>query len=106
MSWSEYIPYVLVMALVTYLIRMLPLTAMRRKIRSRFIRSFLYYVPFAVLSAMTVPAILYSTGSLPAAAAALAVALILSWMEKSLLTVALCASAAAFIVMEVIKLAV
>ena len=104
MSWPDFLPYVLVMALVTYLIRMLPLTAFRRRIRSRFIRSFLYYVPFAVLSAMTFPAILYATGSIPSAVAALAVALILAWMEKSLLTVALCASAAAFIVMEVASL--
>ena len=96
MSWSYLLPYVAVMALVTYLIRMLPLAAFRRRIRSRFIRSFLYYVPYAVLSAMTFPAMLYATGSLPSACAALAVALALAWMEKPLLTVALFASAAAF----------
>ena len=71
MSWSFFLPYVLVMAVVTYLIRMLPLAAFRRRITSRFIRSFLYYVPYAVLSAMTFPAILYATGSLPSACAAL-----------------------------------
>ena len=98
MSWSYFLPYVLVMAVVTYLIRMLPLAASRRRINSRFIRSFLYYVPYAVLSAMTFPAILYATGSLPSACVALAVALALAWMEKSLLTVAIAASAAAFIV--------
>ncbi|MBO4884653.1 MAG: AzlD domain-containing protein [Clostridia bacterium] len=98
MSWSFFLPYVLVMAVVTYLIRMLPLAAFRRRITSRFIRSFLYYVPYAVLSAMTFPAILYATGSLPSACAALIVALALAWMEKSLLTVAIFASAAAFAV--------
>ena len=104
MSWSYFLPYVLVMAVVTYLIRMLPLVVFRKPIRSRFIRSFLYYVPYAVLSAMTFPAILYATGSLPSACAALAIALILAWMEKSLLTVAIFASAAAFLVQFVISL--
>ena len=98
MSWSYFLPYVLVMAIVTYLIRMLPLAAFRKKITSRFIRSFLYYVPYAVLSAMTFPAILYATGSLPSALVSLAVALALAWMEKSLLTVAVAASAAAFLI--------
>ena len=104
MSWSYFLPYVLVMALVTYLIRMLPLAAFRRRISSRFIRSFLYYVPYAVLSAMTFPAILYATGSLPSACVALAVALGLAWLEKSLLTVAIAASAAAFAVQVIVSL--
>ena len=59
MSWQSYLPYVLVMAAVTYLIRMLPLTVLRRDIRSRFFRSFLYYVPYAVLTAMTIPDVMY-----------------------------------------------
>ena len=99
MKWNVFLPYVAVMALVTYLIRMLPLTVFRRRIKSRFIRSFLYYVPYAVLSAMTLPAMLYATGSVVAAACAMAVALLLAWKEKSLLTVALSASAAALIVL-------
>ena len=97
MEWSRYLAYIAVMAGVTYLIRLLPLAAFRRKIRSRFIKSFLYYVPYAVLGAMTFPAIIYSTGSIPTACAGLIVALLLAWHEKSLLTVALSASAAAFI---------
>ena len=97
MEWSRYFAYIAVMAGVTYLIRMLPLVAFRKKIRSRFIKSFLYYVPYAVLGAMTFPAIIYSTGSVPTACAGLLVALLLAWHEKSLLTVALSASAAAFI---------
>ena len=104
MSWGYFLPYVLVMAVVTYLIRMLPLAAFRRRINSRFIRSFLYYVPYAVLSAMTFPAILYATGSLPSACVALAVALGLAWLEKSLLTVAIAASAAAFAVQVIVSL--
>ena len=102
MSWSYVLPYILVMAVVTYLIRMLPLAALRKRIKNRFVLSFLYYVPYAVLSAMTFPAILYATGSLPSACAALAVALALAWLEKSLLTVAIAASAAALAVQLVL----
>ena len=55
--------YITVMALVTYIVRMFPLTFFRRKIKSRFLKSFLFYIPYAILSAMTIPAIFYSTGS-------------------------------------------
>ena len=89
--------YILVMAGVTYLIRALPLTLIRRQIKSRFIRSFLYYVPYATLAAMTFPAILYSTASVISAAAGFAVALILSLRGKSLIVVALAACAVVFI---------
>ena len=73
MAWSEFFKYVLVMAGVTYLIRMLPLAAIRGKVKSRFVRGFLYYVPYAVLGAMTIPAVFSSTGSLPGAIAGVAV---------------------------------
>ncbi len=63
MSHNIYI-YILVMAAVTYLIRMLPLALSRKEITSPFIRSFLYYVPYACLAAMTFPAILFATGKL------------------------------------------
>ena len=89
--------YILVMACVTYLIRALPLTLIRRQIKSRFIRSFLYYVPYATLAAMTFPAILYSTASIISAAVGFAVALILSLRGKSLIVVALIACAVVFI---------
>ncbi|MBE6839868.1 MAG: AzlD domain-containing protein, partial [Ruminococcus sp.] len=56
--------YIIVMAGVTYLIRMIPFSFFRKKIKSRFFRSFLYYIPYAVLSAMTIPAIFYSTGNM------------------------------------------
>lgn len=86
--------YLAVMAGVTYLIRMLPLVLVRRKIKNRFISSFLYYVPYSVLSVMTVPAIFYSTGHILSAAVGTAVAVILAYNKKSLLLVAASASLA------------
>ena len=82
------------MALTTYLIRMIPLTVFRKPIRSRFLKSFLHYVPYACLTAMTFPAILTSTATILSGAAALIVAVILAYRGKSLLTVSLAASAA------------
>ena len=96
MKTGMLLAYIAVMAGVTYLIRMLPLTVFQKKIKNRFIRSFLYYIPYAVLGAMTFPAI-YSTGSVYSALAGLAVAMILAFLEKSLLTVALCSCAAVFL---------
>lgn len=89
MSWSDFFPYLVVMAGVTYLIRMLPLTVYRREIKSVFVRSFLHYVPYAVLGAMTFPDVLYATGSLWTALAGLAVAVVMAWRGRSLLTVAI-----------------
>jgi len=89
--------YIAVMALVTYLIRMLPFTFFNKKIKSRFVRSFLYYVPYAVLSAMTFPAIFYSTGDTRTALAGTAVALILAFFRLPLIVVALAAAASAFV---------
>ena len=96
--------YIAAMALTTYLIRMLPLTIFRKPIKSRFIRSFLYYVPYACLTAMTFPAILSDAGSLAAGIAALAVAVILSYIGKSLIVVALSSSAAVLIVEFILKM--
>lgn len=89
--------YIFIMAGVTYLIRMFPLTLFRRKIRSRFFRSFLHYIPYAVLSAMTIPAIFYSTGNIITAITGTAVAVILAFCKKTLIVVALAASAAALV---------
>ncbi len=83
------------MAGVTYLIRMLPFTLLRKKIQSRFLRSFLYYMPYAVLSAMTIPAIFYATGSIPTAIVGTVVAVILAYLNLPLIIVALAAAAAA-----------
>lgn len=90
------------MAVVTYLPRMLPLAIFKKKIKSRFIRSFLAYVPYAVLAAMTFPEILYSTSNMLSAAAGLLVALILSYFGRGLLTVALSSTAAVFVVEQIL----
>ena len=79
------------MALVTYLVRMLPLAAIRRKITSPFVLSFLYYVPYAVLTAMTIPGIFFSTGSVITACVGFAAALIAALFNRRLLIVALSA---------------
>ncbi len=89
--------YLAVMAGVTYLIRMLPFTLVRGEIKSPFVRSFLAYVPYAVLGAMTFPGIFYATASLPSAIAGTVVALALAFFRRSLLVVALGASGAALI---------
>lgn len=88
--------YLTVMAGVTYLVRMLPLVLCKEKIRNRFVRSFLHYVPYAVLGAMTVPAIFYATQSVVSAAVGFGVALALAFCKRGLLTVAVAASAAVF----------
>ena len=90
--------YIFLMAVVTYAIRALPLTLIRKEIKSTFIRSFLYYVPYATLAAMTFPAILNATDNQISALAGFGVALILAFNKKSLLTVAGLACATAFIV--------
>lgn len=96
--------YIAVMALVTYLIRMLPLVIFRKKIENRFIRSFLYYIPYAVLAAMTFPAVFSSTGNVWSAVAGLIVALLLAFFEKGLLTVALSSCVAVFVIEFLIKI--
>lgn len=97
MSNTQFFLYLLVMAGVTYLIRMLPLVLIKREITNPFIRSFLYYVPYASLAAMTFPAILTATESMASGAAGFAAALLAAYKEKSLLTVAVCACAAVFV---------
>ena len=89
--------YVAVMAGVTYLIRMIPFTLFRKKIQSPFFRSLLYYIPYAVLSAMTIPAIFTSTGSVVTSLVGTAVAVVLAYFGKPLIVVALAASAAALV---------
>ena len=96
--------YIFTMALTTYLIRVLPLTIFRKPIRSCFLRSFLHYVPYACLTAMTFPAILSSTASVLSGAAALIVAVVLAYRGKSLIVVAVSSSMAVLIVECVLKL--
>ena len=89
--------YILVMAVSTYLVRVIPFTAFRNKIRSNFFRSFLYYIPYAVLSAMTYPAIFYSTGNSVSAIAGTAAAMVLAYFNLPLIVVEICASVCAFV---------
>ena len=96
--------YIFAMALTTYLIRMLPLTIFRKPIQSLFLRSFLYYVPYVCLTAMTFPSILSSTQSILSGAAALLVAIALAYKGMSLMVVALSSSAAVLIVEFLLKI--
>ena len=95
--------YILVMAGVTYLIRMLPLVLAKKEITNVYIKSFLYYVSYACLAAMTFPAILSSTSFTISALVGFAVAIIAAYKEKSLLTVALLACFAVFIVERIMQ---
>ena len=79
--------YIFAMALTTYAVRVLPLTLIRKPIRSVFLRSFLYYVPYVTLSVMTFPAILHATGSMAAGAAAMLVGVVSAWCGLGLLPV-------------------
>ena len=88
----------IIMAGVTYVIRLLPLTFFRRKIKSPYIRSFLNFVPFAVLGAMTFPDVLSSTGSTLSAFLGVITALVLSYMGKGLLTVSLISCAVVYLI--------
>ena len=96
--------YIAVMAVVTYLIRMIPFTVFRKKIKSVFFRSFLYYIPYAVLSAMTIPAIFYCTGDIVTSVIGTAVAVILAYLNLPLIVVALSAAGSAFLTDFIIKL--
>lgn len=87
MKGNPYI-YIFIMAGISYLIRVLPLTLIRREIKSTFIRSFLYYVPYVTLAVMTFPAIVQATDSPIAGALALVVGVVLAWFGRSLFTVA------------------
>ena len=94
----EFWIYLLVMAGVTYLVRMLPLVLVKNKIKNRFILSFLHYMPYAVLTAMTVPAIFLATGSVWSALAGFCVGAVLAYFEKSLVTVAICSAVTVLLV--------
>lgn len=97
-NWWEFFRLLLVMSAVTYLIRLLPLLLVKRKIKNRFLLSFLHYIPYTVLAAMTLPGALYATGDIPSAVAALAVALSLSFFDRGLIVVALASTVAAMLV--------
>lgn len=89
--------YILAMAGVTYLIRVLPLTLIRKPIKNRVLRSFLYYVPYVTLAVMTFPAILDATQSTWSALAALVAAILLAWCGQSLFTVSVLSCVTVFL---------
>jgi len=96
--------YLAVMFAVTYLVRVVPFVIFREKIKNRYVRSFLAYIPYTVLGAMTFPAVFYATGSIPGAGAGVVVALLLAYRGKGLFPVAVFASFTAFIVSFIISL--
>ena len=88
---------IVIMAVTTYLVRMIPFTVFRKKITNPFFKSLVYYLPYAILSAMTFPFIVYSTDHIPSAAAGLLIGIVLGLMERSLVEISLATSAMAFI---------
>ncbi len=93
LGWS-----IVVMAGVTYGLRALPLMLFSRPIENRFVTSFLHHVPYAVLTAMTVPAIVFATSTPLSGMAGLIVAVALAWFDRPLLTVAIGAASAVWVV--------
>ena len=89
--------YILVMAAVTFLIRALPLTLIRKPIKSRFLRSFLFYVPYVTLAVMTFPDILHSTDSVWSGLLALVAGVALAWSGQGLFVVAVASCLAVFV---------
>ena len=94
MNTKEFLIYLLIMAGSTYLIRAIPFALMRKKIKNQFVNSFLYYIPYTVLAAMTFPSALYATGNVISASVGLAAAILVSLKTKSLTIVAVTACAA------------
>ena len=89
--------YIIVMGLVSFAIRFLPISLIRKQIKNTFIRSFLYYVPYVTLSVMTFPAIIEATGSAAAGACAFAAGIIAAWFGLSMYKVAICCVAVVFV---------
>ena len=96
--------YIFVMAGVTYLIRMLPLTLIQKKITNVYLKSFLYYIPYACLTAMTFPATLYATESVISAMAGFFAAILLAFRKKSLVTVALFSCTVVFVTERLLEM--
>lgn len=94
---SKYIPYLIIMAGVTYAIRMLPITLCQKELKNPFIKSFLFYMPYAVLGSMTFPAVFMATGNVVSSTVGCLFAFYFAWKEKSLITVAIVACVGAYI---------
>lgn len=87
--FKTFLPYLIVMAGVTYLVRMLPLVLVKRKFENKIVKSFFYYIPYAILGVMTLPGVLYSTSYMISAVIGLVVAVALSYFGRDMLTVAI-----------------
>ena len=103
MNNSVFFIYLLIVALTTYLIRAIPFSLITKKVTNKYVKSFLYYIPYTVLAAMTLPAALYVTGSIYSSIAGLFVALIVAIKKSNLTLVALAACVGSLIV-EIIML--
>lgn len=103
MDNGKFFVYLLVMAGVTYLVRMIPMVMIKEKIKNKYVLSFLHYIPYSVLSAMTVPACFYATDSPISAAVGFVIAIIASLFERSLIQVACLSCAGVFIAELVMK---
>ncbi len=98
LTFDKFLIYLAVMVTVTYILRLLPMLFIRKRIENRFIRSVLYYTPYSVLAVMTVPAIFYVSDNLLTGVVAAVTALALSYFGRSLITVASFAALSAFLV--------
>lgn len=105
MNMTSFLIYLGIMALSTYLIRAIPFALLTRKIENPFVKSFLHYIPYTVLTVMTVPGALYATGNVFAAAAGLAVAVLVAIRGKGLTLVA-CAACLTVLLVEGLTLLV
>ena len=97
MSITTYLPYLIVMALTTYAVRTIPFIVFTKKVDNKFIKSFLYYIPYAVLGTMTFPVIIYSTGDIRSGIIATIVAFFLAYRGKSMVFVAVAACVVAYV---------
>ena len=104
MQWSKFLIYLLVAAGTTYLIRMLPLVLIKKKITNRFLMSFLYYIPYAVLSVMTIPAVFYATSSKVSAVLGVIAGVIAAYLNQSLLKVACLSTLVVFLAEYIISI--
>lgn len=104
MQWSKFLVYLLVAAGTTYLIRMLPLVLIKKKITNRFLVSFLYYIPYAVLSVMTIPAVFYATSSKVSALIGVMAGVLAAYFNQSLLKVACLSTVVVFVVEYIINI--
>ena len=104
MNTTDYIIYLIAMAVTTYLVRTVPFIIFRKKVDNKFIKSFLYYIPYAVLGTMTFPVIVYSTGSIVSGTIATIVAFVLAYMKKSMVFTAIVACIVAYLTNVIMSL--